>query len=618
MFSFKNRIMAGAVLCASLPAIASQVYVSLAGPGGSVSQFNFSGGAATGIFATTGGAVDLLLSANGEELYVGTSSVIAVLNPATGAISRQYNMPGSVVKMVLNAAGDYIFATAVAGGKSTLLSLYLATGATAHAVLPGAAPGNLYTLAISPDGNTIYVPVTNKIDIFKGASLASAGSIALAHNSIVAPPAVTPDGATLLAVGRSSVYVVELTTGTLRTTIPIKHSAACFGSVLSPDGTTFYVSAGTLSAIDVASLTVTGSVALHQANPFRLGISPDGTTLFATDTTYGTVAVVDAASLTVENTIFTIAPPQAVAVTGSSLLVLNKNSTGLSLVDTASMTVKAGFLAGDGPGTAAYAAGKLFIPEAGNLAVQETPETPGLAKPLADGSIGAPSVATLAGNVYVSFVSAAKVFDPVSETQTSTIKIKTDGGTVVTLAASGDGVSLLATYQAEDDGAVIGSGLVKVDTVSGAQKLMKSYPFVPGPVASSADGSRAYAVGYMDGNPATDQVGTWDTRHNVFMGATAIAGDPSFTGLAVSADGSTLYLVDANGKVDFVDASTMDVVASLAVGTNPSGISVSADGQQALITDSTSTSVTVLDLTNQSVAGTKAVDAPSVGSVFLN
>ncbi len=329
-----------------------------------MSRFGFSGSAASSIFPTPAGAVDLLLSANGKDLYVGTNaspSFIAVLNPATGAVRHKYKMPDSVVKMVLNAAGDHIFATAVGGGKSLLMSLDLTTGATAHVTLSGAVPGDLYTLAISPEGSTIYVPVTNQIDIFNAATLASAGSIALAHNSITAPPAITPDGATLLAVGRTSVYAVDLTTGTLKATIPIKHSAACFGSVLSPDATTFYASAGTLSAIEVASLTVTGSVALDQTNPFRLGISPDGATLFATDTTYGSVAVVDAASLTVQNTISTIAPPSAVAVTARTLLVLNENSTGLSLVDTAALTVTAGFLAGDGPGTPAYAAGKLFI-----------------------------------------------------------------------------------------------------------------------------------------------------------------------------------------------------------------------------------------------------------------
>ena len=626
---FVSAIIAGAMWCAWVPAFASQAYVSLAGQGGSVSQFSYSGGAASAIYATPKGAVDLLLSAGGAKLYVGTSNiaqgdvtggspaVIAVLNPATGAISHQYKMPGSVVKMVLNAAGDHIFATGVAGGKSTLMSLDLTTGATAQAVLSGAAAGNLYTLAISPNGSMVYVPVTNEIDIFNAATLASAGSITLAHNSIAAPPAVTPDGSTLLAVGRSSVYVVNLTTGTLQTTIPIKHSAACFGSVISPDGTTFYVSAGTLSAIDVASLTVTGSVALGETNPFRLGISPDGTTLFATDITYGSVAVVDTATLTVQDTIATIAPPNAVAVTGSGVLVLNENSTGLSLVDTASLTVTAGFLAGDGPLAAAYAAGKLFIPEAGSLGVQETPAAPGLAKPLADRSILAPTVATLGGSLYVNSGITTEVFNPVSEKLTGAFNIHPNGGTVTALAASGDGISLLATYQAEDDGAVIDSGLVKVDTVSGTQLVSSSYPFVPGAVASSPDGTRAYAVGSPLGN--TSQVGVWDTQNgNVFLSAGTIAGNPSYVGLAVSADGSTLYLVDANGKVDFVNASTLVVIVSLAVGTHPSGISLSADGEQALITDSTSTSVTVLDLANQSVVGTVSVGAPSAGSVFLN
>ena len=94
--------------------------------------------------------------------------------------------------------------------------------------------------------------------------------------------------------------------------------------------------------------------------------------------------------------------------------------------------------------------------------------------------------------------------------------------------------------------------------------------------------------------------------------------NPFYVALAVSHDGSTLCLVDQKGKVDFVSAANMQVLASVTLGTRPSGISVSADGTEALITDAGETSVTVLDLVNRVVKGAVPIGAGSSGSVYLN
>ena len=51
---------------------------------------------------------------------------------------------------------------------------------------------------------------------------------------------------------------------------------------------------------------------------------------------------------------------------------------------------------------------------------------------------------------------------------------------------------------------------------------------------------------------------------------------------------------------------------------HPSGIAISADGTQALVSDSTSNTVTVVDLATATAAGTVNVGAPSAGAVFLD
>jgi YVTN family beta-propeller protein len=198
------------------------------------------------------------------------------------------------------------------------------------------------------------------------------------------------------------------------------------------------------------------------------------------------------------------------------------------------------------------------------------------------------------------------------------VRVPSSGGigTALAIAAAGDNISLLASYVVFDfSGTPADGGLVKIDTVLGKQKPLSSKLFLPWRVAGDRIGAFAYATGYF----AANQVGRWDLANNRFDKSATVPGNPDYSALAVSADGSTLLLADAaHGKIDFLNAATLQLQGSLAVGPKPSGIAVSPDGSQVAVTDGTSNTMIFVDLATRTVQGSVNVGAPSLAVVFQN
>jgi putative cell wall-binding protein/DNA-binding beta-propeller fold protein YncE len=103
------------------------------------------------------------------------------------------------------------------------------------------------------------------------------------------------------------------------------------------------------------------------------------------------------------------------------------------------------------------------------------------------------------------------------------------------------------------------------------------------------------------------------------MGANPVAVD-------VSNDGSTVYLVNYNGtqEVDAVQASTGNVLDSVAVGTNPGDIAVAAGGDFAYVTSESGSSYSIIDLStfetiNTTVIanGVYGVETGSDGGIYI-
>ena len=102
--------------------------------------------------------------------------------------------------------------------------------------------------------------------------------------------------------------------------------------------------------------------------------------------------------------------------------------------------------------------------------------------------------------------------------------------------------------------------------------------------------------------------GLWTFSTATFerAGFTGGLGDPR--GIAVSPDGSTIYVTDTNGNsVKAISASTGTVTATIGVGDLPWQIVVSANGKTAYVADPDSNAVSVIDTATDQVTDTISV-----------
>jgi YVTN family beta-propeller protein len=106
----------------------------------------------------------------------------------------------------------------------------------------------------------------------------------------------------------AAITIVDAVAREPRGTIALASSTATptpprpMGAVLSPDGSTLYVSNGratTVSVIDVASLTPTRTIGQVGERPWGIALSADGRRLYTANGPSGDVSVIDVASASV-------------------------------------------------------------------------------------------------------------------------------------------------------------------------------------------------------------------------------------------------------------------------------------------------------------------------------
>lgn len=128
--------------------------------------------------------------------------------------------------------------------------------------------------------------------------------------------AITPDGSTVYAtdLGNADVFRIDTATNTASTiAIPV----AAFGVAVAPDGRTAYVSASSMQAllpIDTATGTVGTPIAIG-SSPEGLGITPDGRTIWVTDVGSDTITPLDLASGTAGTPTPVGQSPMTIAIT---------------------------------------------------------------------------------------------------------------------------------------------------------------------------------------------------------------------------------------------------------------------------------------------------------------
>jgi YVTN family beta-propeller protein len=198
------------------------------------------------------------------------------------------------------------------------------------------------------------------------------------------------------------------------------------------------------------------------------------------------------------------------------------------------------------------------------------------------------------GDSQVGVINANNI-NPESENQTETdINV---GLFPTALAVSPDGSQLWVADTGPQTSASSPSGIDVIDTATDTAKLRLSGQ--PSKVAFSPDGSKVYVVT----NDGLVTYSVADQRVIGFTGGIGIA-----HGIAVSPDGKTLYVTDSTGSsVKVIDARTGRVTGSISVGDTPWDDVISSNGSTLYVANMNSDSVSVISTATGKVTDTISI-----------
>ncbi|HEY3777070.1 MAG TPA: YncE family protein [Rhizomicrobium sp.] len=277
---------------------------------------------------------------------------------------------------------------------------------------------------------------------------------------------------------------------------------------------------GTVSVIDTSSNTVIATIPVG-ASPEGVGVTPDGSTVYVTNQGSNDVSVIATSSNTVTDTINVGVNPIAVAVTpdGSKVYVANAGSNTVSVIDEASNTVIA------------------------TISVGNTPR----------GVVVTPNSST----VYVANADSANV-SVISTASNSVTAIIPVGGYPVGVAVSPDGSTV---YVVNDTS--IGVSVIATSSNSVTDVIPAGANIFPVTASVTPDGSKLYVT-----NDVSDNVTVIDTSSNTVTSAIPVGAGPF--GLEVTPDGTEVYVANSgSGSVSVINTSTNAVTDTIAVGNGP-------------------------------------------------
>ncbi len=311
-----------------------------------------------------GRPLDLALSPDGKRLAMMTADSIRLLDTATGTFSGEPIKAGhSFGGVIWSKDGSTIYAT---GNASNVLVTRVDASGAASELTPirfrsdprinsngkqrNAGP---CALALSPDGNTLYVA------LFNNSTMASidlstydpeTGKASIKEVPVGSSPdkiAVSPDGATIYVANRGG-------------RAPKAGDTEDFGDPVVVDPDTYKASTATISVVNAAAIATDPDHAAIRSievglQPSDLVISPDGKRLFSANANGESVSVISTPSGTVVETIPTSPAPGRLAASCPNGIAMSKDGKILYVTlggDNAVEAISLGMaLGGDAPRT---------------------------------------------------------------------------------------------------------------------------------------------------------------------------------------------------------------------------------------------------------------------------
>jgi YVTN family beta-propeller protein len=124
-------------------------------------------------------------------------------------------------------------------------------------------------------------------------------------------------------------------------------------------------------------------------------------------------------------------------------------------------------------------------------------------------------------------------------------------------------------------------------------------------VALSAAGAQAAPFAYVLNDSVDGAVSVIDTATNTVTATVPeVGGRP---GVAVTPDGTRVYVANGPSSVSVIDTATNTVTATVGVGDGPFGVAVTPDGARVYVTNENSADVSVVDTATNTVIATVGV-----------
>lgn len=325
-----------------------------------------------------------------------------------------------------------------------------------------------------------------------------------------------------------NVSVINTTSNTVTATIPVGIVPELLD--ILPDGSKVFVENNvgeTQSVIDVATDTVENTIFTFGGHITALLNTPNGAKNYLADIINNNVIIIDNATQTVIGSINVGNQPSNLAITpdGTKLYSFNTGDATLSVINTANDTVIATIPVGNSPlcGCATPDSSKLYVPNANDNTVS--------------------------------------VIDTASNTVIATIPV---GDFPRGVAITPDGTRALVANAVSADVSII-------DTASNAVIATLPAGFAADMISITPDSKKAYVA---NENSSTETV--IDIPSLTVIATIPIGQDPESQ--VMTPDGKQLYVVnDGDDNVTVIDTTTDSVTATIPVGGEPIGIGMTPD-----------------------------------------
>ena len=583
----------------------SSAYVTLSNAPGSITAFNpAKGSLGPSFFVPLGGTLMAIAPGTKQIWEVAATETqpvsIYILDPNSG--STLANIPVNVhpTAIIMDAAGTYAY---LAGANGVLVKIAVSSRRIVQEVSLGSATSSAGCMALSSDGSKLFVAAgTSSVFVLDPDSLTTLATISIPAG-FTGACSIFVSGNTLLVTDQVQLLYFNATTFQQTNSAPVRESSFLFG--VSPDASKIYLYTDCLcvtpniSVLDFSTGTTLVSQTFSNVDLANVLLSPDGTQILVAS---NPVLLVDPTTLATTKTVWSVGIPNAAAyLNANTVFMLNYAPTSggaMAVIDQSTAEVTAVFPLGITPLSGLVAdptrdliyAGAYYYEDGSpnvvstklNRIVANLPVTGGFSP-----------AALMGGQVYGTMNSAAAFYDLATGASGFLPSALDLGSAYFVDVGLGFAPPNGRTYWAPFSVTEVGGGdangssqpalsfastrIAIYSTATNSVVARLAPPGRVGPIVFSPDSSTAYIAG-------NNVIAVYSTQ--TLQNTATLKYATTFAALAISVDGSVIYASDGNA-VYVLDASTgaQNQVFSLPSPASFPTMALSPDGSTLFLTN---------------------------------